>query len=863
MVFRPEVFVSATPRELDPYRDVVKATLREIGAHPVEHTDLTTTYGPLDGVLKVAIGKCDVVIHVTGFAFGPEPSDRTHGAKRRSFPHYEYDVAKALKREVLTFVARPGTPVSNSDRGNDEAQRLQAEHRWAVEREGEHWTFAGLDELADLIRSLRPRIMVRRRYVRLPFPPRAKQLFGRERLLGEVREAIEEPGVVIIEPPAQFATSSASAGKTAVAVEAAWRLYESGHYDFVFYVPVGSSAEIESEMVAHTHGDALALVKDEVAGHRVRLQALRKWLRADANAGRFLVILDGVDQEVTWLAVESMLPWFQRGSVIITTRQPREIPGATHISVGAIANDASVALLAMRLYGREASDAEQRVLEPLANLLGHQPFALQLAARLMADSRENPQQLLAALSAQEEKAVADKTPRVSRWLPVVAKVVRRSMGRLDAMARGFLHVFTCLAPQPSAIPQAIFAGRPDTTETRAALGQLEKLGLIAFADEGNSILVPRLVREIVLDRLSPEDTAAALDTARVLIESALERTGSSTGAAVVRTRLVTHCRVLLGQLNGHPLEFRAGRLARSVAIWLRDCGRVSAAEHFQRRALNIAERVYKPGHPDIVPELRLLAGVLQDGRRFEEAAEFHRRAIAILEKNSGGRGNELIPELFALAACLRADGKLRDAEPVLRRALETEERTSGRMHARTAIAAHTLASLLEVMHRSGDAVPLYRRALEIDEQLPVCPPARLASRLHHLAAAVAATGKRHEAIALHQRALSFDEQAFGARHAELIAPLKQLAGIFELEGRHTEAATALRRLLAIEEKAENIPPTEIASTLTSLATVLSQQGAKGEVEPLCRRALTILDDAANWHPLARALRWECETMLGR
>lgn len=856
MVFRPEVFVSATPKELDPYRDVVKATLREIGAHPVEHTDFSTPYGPLDGVLKLAIGRCDVVIHLTGFALGAEPPDRTHGATRRSFAHYEYDVARALKREVLCFVARPGTPIGKVSADDSEARTIQAEHRRAIERGGEHWTFAGVDELAELIRALRARIMVRRRFARVPFPMRGKQLFGRERALGEVRDALASANVVIIEPPAQFATSSASAGKTALAVEAAWRLYESGRYDFVFHIPAVGGDELESELVALTYGDALALVKDEVAGHRVRLQTLRLWLRAEDRAGRFLVIFDGVDHEAAWLAVERVLPWFERGSVVVTTRQPRALAAAAHISLGALAGDAAVAVLAARLYGRDASAAEQRPLEQVAATLGHQPFALQLAARTMSDARETPAQFLATLAGPDE-ALADTVPRVGRWLPVLAKVVRRSVERLDPVARGILHVLVCFAPQPSGIPQALFAGRSDAAEIRAALGHLEKLGLVTFADEGQTLLVHRLVREIVHDRLTPEENAAALDTACTLIEFALDRTERSPSAAMVRMRLVTHSRVLLGQFNGHPLEFRAGSLARGVARWLRDCARPSAAEHFQRRALAIAERTCEPDHPDLIPELRLLAGILQDRRRFKAAADLHRRAITIIEKQSGARPGDLVTELFALAACLRAGGQLCEAEPVLRRALELEERTSGRTHARTAIAAHALASLLEVLHRPRDAAPLYRRALEIDEQLPVCPPARLASRLHHLATAVAACGQPHEAIALHQRALAFDDQAFGPRHPELVAPLKQLAALFELESRRDEAAALLRRALAIEDAAGSTPPLELASTLTGLAAVVS----RSEAEPYCRRALAILDAQPAWHPLARALRWECEALV--
>jgi tetratricopeptide (TPR) repeat protein len=860
MVFRPEVFVSATPKELGSFRSVVKATLREIGALPVEHTDRSLAYGPLDGVLKVAIGRCDVVIHLTGFAFGAEPPERTHGAPRRSTAQYEFDVAQKLRRELLCFVARSGTLTDSSDRGDDEARMLQNDHRRMIER-GEHWAFSSPDELAQLIRALRPRIMLRRRYVRLPFAPRYKQFFGRERQLTEVREAFERSSIVVLEPPPKFATSSASAGKTALAVEAAWRLYETGRFDFVFYLPAVSGAELETELAALTHMDALALVKDEIAGHRLRLHAMRSWFRADEHAGRFLVVLDGVDHESTWLAIESMLPWLARGAVLITTRMPRPIEGAERIGLGAISTEASVALLAAQLFQRPLNPAEHRSLEQLAATLAHQPLALQLAARAMAETGQTPAQFLAAVTAEGEAVSEDGAPRVVRWQPVLAGVVRRSIARLEPTARAFLHVLVSLAPQPSGIPQAIFASRTDAAQTRTALGQLERLGLIALADEGHTVLVHRLVREIVRDRLTPEENAAALDAGRALIEAALQRTEHSATGAALRDRVVTHCRVLLGQLNGHPLEANAGHLAHGLAAWLRDCGRLSEAEHFQRRALRIAEQTCAADHPDLAPELRSLAVILQGARRFRDAVELHRRAVAILEPQPASHTSELIAELYALAACLRAASRLREAEPVLREALALEERQSGRSHPRTAIAAHALGALLEILHRPADAVPLYRRALEIDEQLPHCPPGRLALRLHHLASAIAASGDHYEAIALHQRALSLDDQAFGPLHTELAAPLKEVAALFEIEGRWTEAEALLRRALKIEEQSETTAPLEMACTLTSLAAVLTERGDLAEAEPHIRRALGLLDDEPRWHPLVRALRSECEALL--
>jgi hypothetical protein len=158
MVFQPEVFVSAPQPELAPYREIVKDTLRSMGIKPVEHTDLNVAYGPLDGLLKLEIGACDAVVHLVGSTFGPEPPERTHGAVRRSFAQYEFDVARALNKDVLCFVTEPGTETAYVSLEEEEARYLQSDHRRMITKNVEHWKFANPETLTHLLRQLRPAV---------------------------------------------------------------------------------------------------------------------------------------------------------------------------------------------------------------------------------------------------------------------------------------------------------------------------------------------------------------------------------------------------------------------------------------------------------------------------------------------------------------------------------------------------------------------------------------------------------------------------------------------------------------------------------------------------------------------------------
>ena len=863
MVHRPAIFVSAAAPELDRFREAVVTTLRNMGAEVCEHTDYTVTDGPLDGLLRVAMGRCDAVIHLVGHTFGIEPAERVHGAPRRSFVQYEYDVAQSLRRRIFSFVAAPGVEGLACDRGDDEARMLHADHRRFVERE-EHWKFTSVEQLCDTLRGLQTRLMVRRHYAHLPFPRRGRDLVGRDRTLAAVRDAVQNSRVIFLEPPVQFASSSLSAGKTAVAIEAAWRLYEMGRYDFMLWLPASSGAELENEIGLLTRMDALSLMKDEVGNHPARIDGFRRWLRAPENADRYLIILDGVDSEPAWLAASAWLPDLARGTVLLTTRLPREWPGAAHIPVGSVDADASLALLAPGLpVAKDGSlaPATLAMAERLATLLGHQPLALEVAACALAEGGRTLDQLTAQLAAARAVPTAALVLRGLRNSPAFFNLVQSSIAGLDPLAQTLLQMMACMAPHPCRVPLGIFAGRPDLPHIRAALGQIVRRGLAITADDGAAFLFHPAIREIVREGMSTDDLGGALELARTLLEVAMERGEKVPAVEVLRARLIPHCRVLMSQLHGHPQEPRSGGLARLVGGWLRERGRSVEAEPFARRALQIAERALPAEHPDLVPELRLMSAVLQDQRRFNEAAKLRRRTIGILLQQPSTRSGELVIELFSLAGCLRSGNRLTDAEPILRRAVEVEEQCSGRHHPRTAIALHALAGLLEVLHRPADAVPLYRRALEIDEHHPNCPKARLASREHHLAAALTLVGQIDEAIERHRHALTLDRKVYGRGHVELIAPLQNLAALLESKGEHAEAAEMLAEVLDIQEAMKVQVALDLAQTLVGLCSVHVALGELEKARAYGERARIFLAQAQPWNPAVRALMHEVEASL--
>ena len=84
MAEHPEVFISATTRDLGSYRREIKDALLGLQIFPIEESSFILAYGPLTEMLHSLIGRCDVVIHLAGFYYGAEPPQRQAGEPRRS-----------------------------------------------------------------------------------------------------------------------------------------------------------------------------------------------------------------------------------------------------------------------------------------------------------------------------------------------------------------------------------------------------------------------------------------------------------------------------------------------------------------------------------------------------------------------------------------------------------------------------------------------------------------------------------------------------------------------------------------------------------------------------------------------------------
>ncbi len=831
----PEIYLSAGP-ELTAARTIVKKALQDLGAMPVELTDFTVPYGPLEGVLSQMIGRCSVVIHLVGPRFGLEPSERTLGAPRRSFPQYEIDVAISLGKPIYYFAASSGCTVQPYPPESDESREMQRQHRRAIEgRAGKIPEFARPEELKDLVLARRRDFVARQRLAWLPCAALGERFVGRRRLLATLDEEVKPGRAVVISPAAEGDVRRAGAGATTLAVEFAWSRYEAREFDYVILIPAGPRSQIESAIAGLARQEALGLLGHEVANHRARWDTVIEWFADAALACRALVIFDGIDNPAEWLTIRQMLPHFAQCAVLLTTRI-EAWPGFTEVRLPAFSLENATEFLAGRLPAYRGSTAagEIRALERLADCLDCLPTNLSLLAGYLVESKILPSEF-----AQEWAPDFRDLENTVRQL-TVDRLTAASVAALSAEERTILYALACLAPDPAGIPYALFDHRGDWPEIRRILQVLENRCLIARQEDGRTMVMPSAVRQAIRDGWTEEKRGPALAAARAGLEAAFRQSESGAGGPALRERIIPHCRAFLGQITGDPMEQHAGYLVQHLADWLKNCGRIEEAEPLYRRALSIEERVAESGHSrNLILRLRDLAGLLRGSRRMAEGEALYRRAAQLSEQEHGPAHLEVAIDLASLAGCLRSANRLEEAETLCRRALAIEENRYGESHPRISIALNRLAGILEIERQYREAEALYRRALKIDEGVAGGNHPRIVATLHNLAAVLMSTRHFREAEELYRRALAIDEEKFGPTEPEVSPALKSLAYLLAERGNVDEAIEYLRRAWQIDERSFGPDHLETAFDLCNLAGMLASSAPPEEVEAMFRRALEI------------------------
>jgi tetratricopeptide (TPR) repeat protein len=881
MAEHPEVFISATTRDLGSYRAAIQNALLTLGIFPIQQDDFALAYGQLTDMLRQLVGRCNAVIHLAGFHYGAEPTQPPQGEPRRSYTQIEYDVARELGKPIYLFLATEDA-TDKALAQTDEEKGLQMAHRQAIQRYGDvYYPFASPEEVASRVRELRfpaRSADAPRRVVNLPYISLGPLFKGRDVALAELRQRLTgSEGRVVGLTARQAIHGLGGVGKTRLAIEYSWR-HASDYENALLFVSVRSPTDFRVNLAALCNAEILNLPEQHQAEESVRLTAVFRWLGEHSG---WLVIFDNADTPEAAVEVEKSLPKFQGGHVIITSRIADWSAAVQTTELDVLGDQDAAAFLLERTEPRRkktAADTEDAA--GLAHELGGLALALEQAGAYIAKNRFSFSEYRRRWESTREKVLAWYDERLMKYPSSVATTWQTTFDQLTLAERALLNILARFAPE--SIPVSLLEGVPmGGVDARDALSGLVSWSLARWNADGDAFTIHRLVQEITRQRLSDNEKESALERALEILDAKLPSPEWDQTGWQLWERLAPHCRTLLGRVRDHRLESKATRMMNDLGVWLTNRAEHGEAEPLFQRGLAIREKVLDPEHLDVASSLNNLAELYHRQGRYVEAEPLFERARAIREKAPGSNRPELARSLQGLAVVFRRQGRYRKAEPLLQRAQKIVEEALGADHPDVAwkleylaelyrdqdqyvtaeslfhqagaifkktmgpehpVLARNLQSLATLYRRQGrhvEAKPLFEQAQRILENKVGSEHPDVAWSLYGLAESYRALGQYEKAKPLFERARAIREKALGPNHPELARSLQGLAELYRNQGYYEEAKPLFERARAIFKKALGPEHPDGAQSLQGLAMLYRDQGEYGEGESLFRLALAI------------------------
>lgn len=534
--------------------------------------------------------------------------------------------------------------------------------------------------------------------------------------------------------------------------------------------------------------------------------------------------------------------------VLATSRRAEWTGDVRTLPLDVLARDESIALLR-----EHRPDADQALLDAIAQEVGDLPLALHLAGsflaryRLKVDADGYLGQLRAAALLDHHSLQAGGLSPTGH-VQHVSGTIGLSYHRLDrtdptdALALTMLAYAACLAPgEPISYALlrlilnleganlAYSARRPEF-----AVARLAELGLLR-STSSDAFQLHRLVVAFVQQVM-----AAEMATARATVESVLCSEAERINEAGYPAALLawqTHLRTVVNAALERQDE-RAARLCHALGGHLRQIGDLVGAQFYLEQTVAIRRHNFGEEHEATARSLTDLAEIFEAQDKRDAARACLEQALAVQEKLPDHP--DKATTLSHLGYHLHNRGYLEAARPYHERALAMRRNVLGGEHPLVAI---TLCHLAYIEFRQSNLVAsrtYLEQALAI-QQRALGPEHPETARTYQNLGELLMVEQRDlaEAQQIFEQALVIQQKVLPKEHPENARVLNNLGEVMYFQGKLAEAQAYFEAALAIRQRVLGEDHTDTALTFYDLGKVLQSLGNAVGARALYTRALKI------------------------
>nr|POE94467.1 vegetative incompatibility protein het-e-1 [Quercus suber] len=645
-------------------------------------------------------------------------------------------------------------------------------------------------------------------------------------------------------------------GKSAIALEFAYRAMSADPGHLVFWVPAISHQSFELAYreignllrvpgITEENADVKKLVKENLNSHNDRT-----WLMIVDNADDIDILMQCIGDQPASARLYDYLPCSGRGKVLFTTRSKKaaeSLAPSNVLELQDMGEAEAKQLLSQRITKKSLLHNNENVTE-LLEALTCLPLAIVQAAAFINTNDVSLSVYLSMLHETETSAelfgehFEDHT-RYREMDSTVAKTWYVSFSQIrrhDTLAVEYLSFMACI--DRISIPQSLLPSGSSRLRHLKAIGTLKAYAFITERQhtlqeiEDESFFDMHRLVHVALAWWLDDQTERAIWTAQAAarLEKLIPYEGHSK-RKLVTTYLPHAVHVVQGegaldQGVRASLSDRIGRCQDSL-------GQYAEAVVTQVRTLEIRKTLLGPEHPTTLRSMCTLASVLWKQGKYHEAAAMDRQTLARREKVLGSEHPDTLMSMNNLASVLCQQGKYEEAEAMNRQTLELKEKVLGPGNLETLTSMGNLALVLKGQGKYEEAEAMNRQTLARRKTLLGPEDPHTLMSISNLAAGLNEQGKYEEAEAMHRQTLAQKETVLGPEHPDTLASMANLGLVLDNQGKYEEAEAINRQTLA---RTETVLGPEHPSTLVimnNLASVLANQGKYEEAEGLYRQTL--------------------------
>jgi tetratricopeptide (TPR) repeat protein len=520
-------------------------------------------------------------------------------------------------------------------------------------------------------------------------------------------------------------------GKTAVALELAYRMMAK-HYPFlVLWVPAISRETFEIAYreigillripgITDDSADVKKLVKNSLNSGD-----FGDWLMVVDNADDLSVLLDSTNDDPRAGRLYDYLPRSDRGSIVFTTRDRKAAERLTQRSVLELADMTKAEakqLMARRIIKATLLD-DQSATNELLELLTYLPLAIVQAVAFINSNQVLISDYVSLFKRvdTEVEILSERFEDPNRYQETentIARTWQISFDQIlkqDQLAASYLSFMACI--DRINIPQSLLPVEGTVVQRLKALGTLTGYAFIAERQQNSQQVegeryfnVHRLVQKATIWWLKEhDDWIAWTETAYGRLEE-LVPYGRHEGRTIWISYL-PHA-IHIADLCSTPSETRRASLLDRIGRCQFTLGQYATAEETHRRVLSLRRKNLGNEDASTLNSMSQVGQALYYQGKYEEAEAIHRQTLALREKVLGKEHPDTLTSMNKLAGVVSRRGKYEEAEAMHRQTLALSEKVLGKEHPDTLASAYCLAHLLAKQDLYDEATTLYQRACD-------------------------------------------------------------------------------------------------------------------------------------------------------